>query len=294
MKICWARACSGVLTVALIGLAGCRAGVRTVPALDPPARPAPGSGVPAKAPTATPEKAPATPSSTVSATATRLGYSVQVGAFAVEANAQKLVSSLAALGLDAFYFPNGSGLYKVRFGDFPSRAGADREARGLVARSLIGAYFVIAPGEHAVLVPGRPGRSIRERLAAAAESFIGSDYSWGGTTSRGGFDCSGLVRAVYQLNGLDLPRSVADQYRVGTAVPKDRLEKGDLVFFSSSPGGERSHVGIYIGRDTFIHAPGKGKKVRQESLARGYFRENFCGGRAYVGELTAQNSARTK
>jgi hypothetical protein len=286
MKTRRAGAGFGLLAVALIGFFGCRAVARTVPVLDSPARPAPEAA-------ASPASPPAAPSAAPSGI-TRLGYSVQVGAFAVEANAQKLASSLAALGLDAFYFPNGSGLYKVRFGDFPSRADADREAHGLVARSLIGGYFVIAPGEHAVLVPGRPGRSIRDRLAAAAKSFVGAEYAWGGTTARGGFDCSGLVRAVYQLNGLDLPRSVADQYRTGTAVPKDRLEKGDLVFFSSSPGGERSHVGIYVGGDAFIHAPGRGKKVRQESLARGYFRENFCGGRAYVGELAAQNSARTK
>jgi len=53
-------------------------------------------------------------------------------------------------------------------------------------------------------------------------------------------------------------------------------------------------VGIYIGRDAFIHAPGAGKKVRQESLESDYFRENFRGGRAYVEELSSQNSARTK
>jgi len=153
----------------------------------------------------------------------RLGYSVQVGAFAVEANAQRLAGSLVSLGLDAFYFPAGSGLYKVRFGDFPSKAAADREARRLVADERFADYFIIAPGEHAILAPGRPSRSLRERIVAAAEGFIGSDYAWGGTTSRGGFDCSGLVRAIYQLNGLNLPRSVADQYRVGTAVPKDRL-----------------------------------------------------------------------
>ncbi len=286
MKAPRVRGDVGFLAFVLIGLIGCRAAVRTVPAPDPPVRPAPEA--------ATSRPAPAPAPAAASTTATRLGYSVQVGAFSVEANAQKLVESLAALGLDAFYFPNGAGLYKVRFGDFPSKASADREARRLVKGALIRDYFVIAPGEHAVLVPGRPGRSIRDRLVDAAESFIGSDYAWGGTTARGGFDCSGLVRAVYQLNGLDLPRSVADQYRAGMDVAKDRLEKGDLVFFSSTPGGERSHVGIYVGGDAFVHAPGTGKKVRRESLESRYFRNNFRGGRAYLGDLTARKSARTK
>jgi gamma-D-glutamyl-L-lysine dipeptidyl-peptidase len=284
METSKARCYVGFLAVALVGLVGCRAGVRTVPPPGSPARPVPEAVAPAPVP------------SPISTAVTRLGYSVQVGAFAVEANAQKLAASLVSLGLDAFYFPNRSGLYKVRFGDYPSKAAADREARRLVADGRIESYFIVAPGEQAVIVPGRPARglNLRDELVASAESFIGSNYAWGGTTARGGFDCSGLVRAVYQLNGFNLPRSVADQYRAGTPVSLDRLEKGDLVFFSSSPGGERSHVGIYVGGDTFIHAPGTGKKVRRESLESRYFRENFRGGRAYVGELTAQNSARTK
>jgi cell wall-associated NlpC family hydrolase len=53
-------------------------------------------------------------------------------------------------------------------------------------------------------------------------------------------------------------------------------------------------VGSALLTVAFIHAPGRGKKVRQESLERGYFKENFCGGRACLGELSAQKSARTK
>jgi cell wall-associated NlpC family hydrolase len=126
------------------------------------------------------------------------------------------------------------------------------------------------------------GEDLREKLVATAESFIGVEYSWGGTTSREGFDCSGLVRAVYQLNGLSLPRSVADQYAAGTAVARDRLLKGDLVFFSASRGGALSHVGICVGKNAFIHAPGKGKRVREESLDNGYFKAHFTGARAYL------------
>jgi len=117
---------------------------------------------------------------------------------------------------------------------------------------------------------------------ATAESFIGVDYAWGGTTIRSGFDCSGLVLAVYRLNGLAMPRSVRDQFRAGTAVAGERLMKGDLVFFTASPGGELSHVGIYIGDGAFIHAPGSGKNVRRESLESGYFKSRFSGARAYL------------
>ena len=65
-------------------------------------------------------------------------------------------------------------------------------------------------------------------------------------------------------------------------MSKDRLLKGDLVFFSAFPGGALSHVGICVGEKSFIHAPGKGKKVREESLDSVYFRDHFSGARAYL------------
>jgi gamma-D-glutamyl-L-lysine dipeptidyl-peptidase len=213
-----------------------------------------------------------------------MGYTVQVGAFSVPDNARTLARTLADMGLDAFYFPAESGLYKVRFGDFPSRDGAAQEAGRLFSEGRIGDYFIVPPEDQAILRPGQPGEGRRDRLVETAVSFIGADYSWGGTTSREGFDCSGLVRAVYQLNGLNLPRSVAGQYQAGTAVPKDRMLKGDLVFFTGSPGSELSHVGIYVGKDSFIHAPGKGKKTCQDSLESSYFKEHFYGARAYLRE----------
>jgi len=158
-------------------------------------------------------------------------------------------------------------------------------------KGLIGEFFIVGPAEYAVTRPGAPdpalskpgpAAGLREKLAATAESFIGIDYAWGGTTTRSGFDCSGLVLAVYRLNGLAMPRSVREQYNAGTAVSGDRMMKGDLVFFSASPGGELSHVGIYIGDGTFIHAPGSGKNVRRESLKSDYFRSRFSGARAYL------------
>jgi hypothetical protein len=265
------------LAAAAVLSAGCRTGVRAVPSAAPV--PAAGGGEAAEA---APAEAPLA----------HLGYSVQVGAFAVYDNARALAGTLTAAGLDAFYFHSGSGIFKVRFGNFPSRDAALAEAGKLKEKGLIGEYFIVGPADYVKVRPGapvppvaRPGPAatdLREKLVATAESFIGVDYAWGGTTTRSGFDCSGLVLAVYRLNGLAMPRSVRDQYRAGTAVSGDRLSKGDLVFFTSSPGGELSHVGIYIGDGTFIHAPGSGKNVRRESLASGYFRSRFSGARAYL------------
>ncbi|MGZ5498372.1 MAG: NlpC/P60 family protein [Candidatus Aminicenantales bacterium] len=272
-----------VMAVALSWYYGCRTDARTVP---PPSS----ASLPATAAVGTsalPAKAPA------GAILAPMGYTIQVGAFAVLDNARALAEALTAAGLDAFYFPAGSGLFKVRFGNFPSWDAAVVEAGKLKEKGRILEYFIVGPADYAVTRPGAsrpavdatppPASVLREKLADTAKGFIGVDYAWGGTSTRSGFDCSGLVQAVYQLNGLAMPRSVRDQYQSGTAVPENRLMKGDLVFFAATPGGPLSHVGIYIGDGVFIHAPGSGKNVRRESLESSWFRSHFSGARAYLG-----------
>jgi hypothetical protein len=247
--------------VAVAWFSGCRADVRVNPS---PASP------------------PPLASTGTSAVVTRTGYTVQVGAFSVPDNARRLAQALSDIGLDAYYFPQGSGLYRVRFGDYPSKDAAVQEAERLRKRKLVEDYFIVGPEDHPVFRRSLPGEGLRESLAATAERFVGVEYAWGGASMREGVDCSGLVRAVYRLNGLDLPRSTADQYRTGTTVPRDRLRKGDLVFFAGAPGRPVSHVGIYVGKNAFIHAPGTGKTVREESLDSRYFSRRFSGAKAYL------------
>lgn len=261
MKMRLTRASLVLFGVAVAWFSGCRASVQAIPPSAPPITPAP--------------TAP-------SAAVTRTGYTVQAGAFSILDNARRLAQALNDSGLDAYYFSQESGLYRVRFGDFLSRDAAAREAGRLLEQELVEDYFIVGPEDHPVYRRSLSGEDLREKLVATAESFIGVEYTWGGTSRPEGVDCSGLVRAVYQLNGLSLPRSMTDQCQAGTTVARDRLQKGDLVFFSVSPGRPISHVGIYVGENVFIHAPGKGKKVREESLDGLYFRERFSGGRAYL------------
>jgi hypothetical protein len=261
MRMCLTRASLVFFGVAVAWFSGCRAGVRVIPPSAPPAIPA-----------------PAAPSAAM----TRTGYVVQVGAFSVLDNARRLARVLNDIGLDAYYYPQGSGLFRVRFGDFPSRDDAVREAERLLERKLVEDYFIVGPEDHPVYRMVSPGEGLRAKLAVTAESFIGVEYTWGGTSMSEGVDCSGLVRAVYQLNGLSLPRSMADQFRTGEIVTRDRIQTGDLVFFAASPGRPPSHVGIYVGGNVFIHAPGEGKKVREGSLDGRYFKERFSGARAYL------------
>ena len=213
----------------------------------------------------------------------RLGFTIQVGAFTQVDNAWRLTQALESRGLDAFYFRHASGLYKVRFGNYPTLGAALAAARALKAAGTIADFYIINPGEYPLAAqPGRPASRLREDLVHTARGFIGIPYRWGGTSVRDGFDCSGLAMAVYRLNGLDLPRTSREQYRAGQRVPRSRLKKGDLVFFATGRSKRVSHVGIYTGRNRFIHAPGKGKHICTSSLSSDYYRTRYVGARTYV------------
>jgi len=212
-----------------------------------------------------------------------LGFSIQVGAFANSEKAVRLAESLEARGLNAYYFFHKEGLYKVRFGDFPTREEARYSAELLVSSGIIDTYYIVSPEDYAAARARVYGDSVlRSGLADTAESFIGLPYRWGGSSLEEGFDCSGLTMAVYQLNGLNLPRTSRDQFGVGKSVPRESLNKGDLVFFAISGGRKVSHVGIYLGEGLFIHSPGRGKAVRVDSLSDAYFADRFVGGRSYL------------
>lgn len=213
----------------------------------------------------------------------RMGYTIQAGAFSKVENAARLTEQLRSRGLDATYFVAGTGLYKVRFGNFPSGNAARETAANLKASGVIEEFYVVSPGEYAVAKRREYGTDyLREELLKTAKDFIGIPYLWGGTDADKGFDCSGLTMTVYQLNGLDLPRTAGEQYDAGTFVERKNLVKGDLVFFNISSGEKVSHVGIYTGDGKFIHAPGRGKNIRYDSLSSAYFRKRYTGARSYL------------
>ena len=212
-----------------------------------------------------------------------LGYTIQVGAFADVENAARLTDQLHARGLDATYFVARAGLYKVRFGNYPSKAVARQKAESLKSAGAIDEFYIVSPDEYAVAKQQKYGDMyIREELIKTAESFVGVPYLWGGTSPNSGFDCSGLSMTVYQLNGLDLPRSSKEQYETGSSVQQNDLLKGDLVFFATSGKDKVAHVGIYVGDGRFIHAAGKGKNIRVDHLSSSYYKRRYVGGRTYI------------
>jgi hypothetical protein len=213
----------------------------------------------------------------------KMGYSIQVGAFANLDNAVRLERLLESRGIDAYYFRHVSGLYKVRFGNHSTYKPARAEAERLQAQSLIHTFFIVFPEDYAAARIKRSGKgNLRDELVKTAKRFIGIPYRWGGTTAKNGFDCSGLTMVSYRLNGLNLPRVSRSQFKAGKWVSKKNLRPGDLVFFATKGGTRVTHVGMYVGRGNFIHAPRTGKNVRIEKLSNSFFAKTYMGGRTYL------------
>lgn len=213
----------------------------------------------------------------------RMGYAIQAGAFSDVENAARLTELLRNRSLNATYLVARTDLYKVRFGNFTSREAARLRAEALKSEGVIEEFYIVRPEEYAVSKKQEYGdRYLRDEIVKTASSFVGLPYLWGGASADMGFDCSGLAMAVYQINGLNLPRSSDEQYESGFPVERDDLQKGDLIFFSPSENGRINHVGIYVGEDQFIHAPGRGKKIRLDTLSHSYYRTNYRGARSYL------------
>jgi hypothetical protein len=220
---------------------------------------------------------PPAESDTPRAVLAEIQYVVQVGAFSSPERAARCADALILDGVDAYYFVDDDGLFKVRFGSFSTRGAARQQAEALLGRGLIEAFYILRPDTRRL----GARRLLQAGLVSTARRFIGTPYQWGGASPRSGFDCSGLTMTVYRLNGLDLPRTAASQFHAGRPVSRHALQEGDLVFFNTGRRDRITHVGIYSGGGRFIHAPGSGKTIRSAFLDNRYFEARFAGARRY-------------
>jgi cell wall-associated NlpC family hydrolase len=87
-------------------------------------------------------------------------------------------------------------------------------------------------------------------LEKRIEEYLGVPYLWGGD-GKNGIDCSAFVKAMYEVYGIELPRTSILQSEQGIAIPPEALLPGDLVFFGEAGKDSITHVGIYMGNSKF-------------------------------------------
>ena len=114
-----------------------------------------------------------------------------------------------------------------------------------------------------------------DRVVAEAAAMVGTPYRYGGRTPLG-FDCSGLVYYAHRRAGIPVPRTTGAQLRGAQPVALSEVRPGDVLFFKLD-GKKVSHVGIYAGEGSFIHAPSTGKYVSYASLNSVFWSSRLTG-----------------
>lgn len=115
-----------------------------------------------------------------------------------------------------------------------------------------------------------------------AETQLGVPYVWGGEQPGKAFDCSGLTQWAYGKAGVTIPRVAADQQKIGTEVPTNKTQPGDLLFV----GSPAHHVVMNAGNGKIIEAPHPGSHV----LMRALNPSEFTSATRIVGSLGNLNS----
>lgn len=120
-------------------------------------------------------------------------------------------------------------------------------------------YFLLATGEAVIARHCLPiGEPMGDDYVAVAGKFIETPYLWGGRSGFG-LDCSALVQLSLMMVGKSAPRDSDMQASIGSAVTREELRRGDLVFW-------RGHVGIMENEETLLHASGHTMSVAREGF----------------------------
>ncbi len=95
-------------------------------------------------------------------------------------------------------------------------------------------------------------KEIKKKLDEAFRDWKGIPYVLGGS-SYSGVDCSSFMQIVFEdYFGAKLPRTTAEQLKVGKSIKRNKIEIGDLIFFKT--GRKTLHVGVAVSNGEFMHA----------------------------------------
>jgi hypothetical protein len=82
---------------------------------------------------------------------------------------------------------------------------------------------------------------------------VPNQYLWGGTVAPD-YDCSGLMQAAFQSQGIWLPRDSYQQEAFTEHISIEDMLPGDLIFFGTPE--KTDHVALHIGELQYIHSSG--------------------------------------
>jgi peptidoglycan DL-endopeptidase CwlO len=144
---------------------------------------------------------------------------------------------------------NGSGVTSTQGESSTSGSGGSSSGAGAAAPAP-------APAP-APAVSSRAGIAVQAALAQ-----LGVPYRYATSIPGVGFDCSGLTAYAWAQAGVGLPHQSRAQFAATPRVPISEAQAGDLLFFYSPI----SHVSIYLGNGSQVHAPNTGTVVNVSSV----------------------------
>jgi lipoprotein Spr len=113
--------------------------------------------------------------------------------------------------------------------------------------------------------------STADNIISTGKRYLGVRYQFSAKTGNtNSFDCSSFTQFAFKQNGITLPRSSKQQSTVGTYVPRNQLQPGDLIFFYSPI----HHVAIYIGNGKILHTYGN-PGVTISDLNSGWWKSHY-------------------
>lgn len=118
-----------------------------------------------------------------------------------------------------------------------------------------------------------------EKVVEAARQQLGTPHILKNPKNKTATDCSGMTCKSYSVIDVKLPPTTTGQAEMGKFVPKNELQKGDLVFFTSKKNNGRvSHVGLISriedGKTFFIHTS-TSRGVVEDDFYMQHWQDNF-------------------
>jgi cell wall-associated NlpC family hydrolase len=104
-------------------------------------------------------------------------------------------------------------------------------------------------------IDGRASESGKAAVAFATAQ-LGKPYVWGAEGPKS-YDCSGLTSQAWAAAKKPIPRTSQEQWKQLKHIGVEDMRPGDLIIYHD----DASHVGMYIGDGSIIHAPRPGRTV---------------------------------